>query len=631
MPRRRMGESEKPRDAKKTAARLLRRMGAFKFAWAAVFACVAVSAAAQVAGIYFIKPALNYFIIPLIGKKNPDMAPFAALLAKALAVFLAGAAAAWANALMMVSLSTKMLRDIRVELFCKMQKLPIKFFDSRTRGEIMSRFTNDMDTLRETLSQTAPQLLSSALTVAGILAMMAAMSLPLTAMMIATTAATAALSGAISKKSAEAFRAQQKNIGDVNSFTEEIISGQKTVKVFTHEKEAETEFERRANLLRESGTRANSLANALGPIANNLSHVQYALIAMAGALLAIAGRSDIGSVAAFLQYTRMFGQPVSMISQQAAAILNALAGAERIFEMMDETAETDEGRFALVNSIGVRDKSGEERVAQAFARTGEWSWKNKDDGSLTTQRGDIVFDHVTFGYREGKTVLRDICIHAKPGQKIALIGSTGSGKTTIINLLTRFYDVPEKSGEILYDGIPVKKIEKDSLRKSLGMVLQDTRLFTGTIRDNIRYGNLDASDAQVEDAARLAGAHEFIARLERGYDTMITGDGSSLSQGQRQLIAIARAAAADPPALILDEATSSIDTRTEKLIEKGMDALMKGRTVFVIAHRLSAARRADEIITLEGGRIIERGTHDCLMAAKGRYWLLRSMAGGSDD
>ena len=624
----------KPKNAKKTISRLMQYMGSYKYSWILVFICVLLSSGASVLGSYMIKPALNDYIIPLIGKQNPDFSGFFKLLVGVFCLFLVGVLASWINNRLMLHISTNLLFKVRVDLFSKLEKLPIKFYDSHTHGELMSRFTNDTDTMREMMSQTVPQLLSSIITVIAVFSMMIVLSPMLTVVMILTMIFLFQIIKFVGKRSVASFRENQKSVGELNGFIEEMIEGQKVVKVFNHEKKAISEFQQLNERLRKAGTAAMTYGGVMGPITNNTSHAQYAVVAIIASIFMILGQShenllnwftgalNLGTIAAFLQYTRSFSQPISQISQQANSVLNALAGAERIFAIIDEEPEVDQGEFSLVNAFDAKNSDGSTKLVQSFANTGEWAWKNPADNSLSQLRGEVIFDHVTFGYTPAKTVLHDICIHAKPGMKIALVGSTGSGKTTTINLLTRFYDVPEGNGSITYDGIPLNQISKSSLRKSLGMVQQNTHLFTGTIRENIRFGNLEASDAQVYEAAKLANADHFIRHLENGYDTVISGDGSSLSQGQCQLLAIARAAVANPPVLILDEATSSIDTRTEALIEKGMDSLMAGRTSFVIAHRLSTVRNADEIIVLEHGNIIERGTHEQLIAAKGRYYFL---------
>ena len=570
----------------------------------------------------------------MIGHQNPDYSGFAKLLIGVLCLFGMGVLAGWCNSRLMIYISTNLLFNVRCDLFNRLEKLPIRYYDAHTHGELMSRFTNDTDALREMMSQTIPQLFSSIITVVSVLVMMISLSPMLTIIMLVTMFLITLSMAAMGKRSAKAFRENQKCIGEMNGFIEEMVEGQKVVKVFNYEPKAIDRFNLLSDNLRKAGTAAMTYGGLMGPMMNNFSHMQYAVVAITAAAFMILGEGgalnfnwftgvmNLGTIAAFLQYTRSFSQPISMMSMQANSVLNALAGAERIFAVIDEEEEVDEGEFTLVNAYEAKGSEGEERLVQSYASTGEWAWKNPADNSLKKLEGEVVFDHVTFGYKPEKTVLHDICIHAKPGQKIALVGSTGSGKTTTINLLSRFYDVAEGSGRITYDGIPLNEIAKSSLRKSLGMVQQTTHLFTGTIKDNIRYGNLEASDAQIYEAAKLANADHFIRHLEKGYDTVITGDGASLSQGQRQLLAIARAAVANPPVLVLDEATSSIDTRTEKLIEDGMDSLMKGRTTFVIAHRLSTVRNADEIIVLEHGNIIERGTHDQLIAAKGRYYFL---------
>ena len=624
----------KPKNAKKTIGRILQYMGKFKALWLVVFLCVIVSSGASVIGTYLIKPALNNYIIPMIGQQNPDFTGFMKLLLGVFVLFIVGVIAGWCNSRLMIYISTNLLFNVRCDLFNRLEKLPIRYYDAHTHGELMSRFTNDTDALREMMSQTIPQLFSSIITVTSVFVMMISLSPMLTILMLVTMFLITLSMAAVGKRSANAFRENQKCVGELNGFIEEMVEGQKVIKVFNHEPKAIEQFNVLSDNLRKAGTAAMTYGGLMGPMMNNFSHMQYAVVAITAAAFMILGEGgaisfnwftgvmNLGTIAAFLQYTRSFSQPISMMSMQANSVLNALAGAERIFAVIDEEEEIDEGNFSLVNAYEAKTPEGGERLVQSYAATGEWAWKNPADNSLKKLEGEVVFDHVTFGYKPEKTVLHDICIHAKPGQKIALVGSTGSGKTTTINLLSRFYDVPEGNGKITYDGIPLNEISKASLRKSLGMVQQTTHLFTGTIKDNIRYGNLEASDAQIYEAAKLANADHFIRHLENGYDTVITGDGASLSQGQRQLLAIARAAVADPPVLVLDEATSSIDTRTEKLIEEGMDSLMSGRTTFVIAHRLSTVRNADEIIVLEHGNIIERGTHDELIAAKGRYYFL---------
>ncbi len=582
--------TQKPKNTKKTILRLVSYMGKFKVLWPLVFFFVIVASLAEVAGTYLLKPALNEFIVPFIGKQNVDLSAFIRLIFTMLAIYAAGVLSSYASERILIHISTKTLFNIRRDLFHHMEKLPLKFFDTHPHGVLMSLYTNDTDTLREMFSMSVPQLFSTFFQVSGILIMMMILSIPLTVLVVGTTFFIMLLSAKIGKKSGMAFRSQQENIARMNGYIEELIEGQRVVKVFTREKKTNEQFDILNENLCKAGTSAMSYVSVLGPIMNNLSHVQYALTAITGAFMVISGKIDIGTVASFLQSIRSFSRPLTQVSQQFNSVLNALAGAERIFAAIDEKIEEDSGEIIL---------------------------QNQDEKS-----GKIIFDEVSFGYVTDVEVLHKINLRAEPGKKIALVGSTGSGKTTITNLLTRFYDLEDGKGEITYDGIPLKKIKKDSLRSSLGMVLQDTHLFTGTIRDNIKYGNLSASEDEILAAAKLANADFFIRHLPDGYDTVITGDGENLSQGQRQLLAIARAAVANPAVLILDEATSSIDTRTETLIQQGMDRLMHGRTVFVIAHRLSTVRNADEIIVLEKGKIIERGNHEQLLSKKGRYYAL---------
>ena len=612
---------QKPKNAKKTVKRLFGYMADFKALWVLVVLCVVVDAGANVAGTYLLKPALNNYIMPFIHQKDADLSAFVRLLIFMGALYTAGAAGSYLNNRIMLLISTKTLLKIRTELFSKMETLPLKYFDSRTHGELMSLFTNDVDTLRDMFSQSVPRLLNSVLTVAGVLVMMAVLSPILCAVVLVFTLIMSVIIREVGKRSAESYRENQKNIGIVNGYIEEMISGQKVVKVFNHEEKSRAAFALCNENLRRAGTRANTWGTVLGPITNNMGHIQYAVTAIFGALLVIRSEFSIGAAASFLQYTRNFNRPINEISQLFNGILNALAGAERIFAAIDEQAEIDDGAVSLINVAEI-SQNGKTVLTQAFAPTHKWAWKDNRTGTLTKLAGDVRFENVSFSYVPEKEILHSISLFARPGQKIALVGSTGSGKTTITNLLTRFYDIDDGNGTITYDGIALKDIQKDSLRRSLSMVLQDTHLFTGTVRENIRYGNLNASDAEVIAAAKLANADQFIRHLPEGYDTVLTADGGNLSAGQRQLLSIARAAVANPPVLILDEATSSVDTRTEALIERGMDSLMQGRTVFVIAHRLSTVRNADCIIVLEGGNIIERGTHEELLSAKGRYFSL---------
>lgn len=614
--------TQKPNHTVKTVLRLLSYMKAFKVLLPLLFFCIILSAGAEVAGAYLLKPAVNNYILPLMGKQNPDLAGFAGLIIKIAGIYAIGAISSFLTQRLLLKISTSTLYKIRCELFNHQSKLSLRYYDSHTHGVLMSLYTNDTDTLRDMFSQSIPQLLTGIFQVAGIFCMMLFLSIPLTAVMVLTVAGIMLLSATVGKKSAKAYRVQQENIGKINGYIEEMIEGQNVVKIFTREEQANRKFSKLNEALCESGTQASTYANILGPIMNNLSHFQYALISILGAVLVITGYMDLGTIASFLQSTREFSRPLSQLSQQFNSILNALAGAERIFAAINQKPEKDNGTVSLVNAYEAKFKKDEKVLVQSFAQTGTWAWHCPELDRLKLLCGDVVFKEVDFSYNRRKRVLNGISLHAKPGQKIALVGSTGSGKTTIANLLTRFYDIEEGSGSITYDGIPLNDIKKQDLRRSIAVVLQDIHLFTGTVLENIRYGNLEATDKQVYDAVKLANADSFIRHLPQGFDTVIKGDGSNLSQGQRQLIAIARAAVANPPVLILDEATSSIDTRTESLIEKGMDQLMRGRTVFVIAHRLSTVRNADCIIVLEEGSIIEQGTHDELLQKHGRYYQL---------
>lgn len=628
MPPRKQGPMQKPKNAFGAFKRILSYMAEYKALLLLVVVFIICSSLANVIGTSFLQKIIDNYLTPLIKDSgNAELyRGFMAVLGQMMLVYVIGALCTFGYSRIMLNISTKTLFKIRTDLFTHMETLPIKYFDTHTHGELMSRYTNDIDTIREMLSNAVSSFISSAVTIIGVFVMMVYYSWQLTLVSIGMLFVILFLTGKIGGKSGKYFKEQQKEIGAVNGYIEEMIDGQKVVKVFVHEKQAKEEFEQLNDRLCEASTNANTFANILGPVNNNLGHVQYALTAVVGGILTIKGVHSfsgpimVGTVVAFLQYTRNFSMPISQVSQLFNSVLSALAGAERIFNMIDEPSEVDDGYVTLVNAKEAPDGT----LTECSERTGVWAWKHphKADGTITYTKvqGRVEFDDVTFGYEENKTVLNGISLYAKPGQKIAFVGSTGAGKTTITNLINRFYDVPD--GKIRYDGININKIKKDDLRRSLSMVLQDTHLFTGTVMDNIRYGKLDATDEEVIKAAKLANADSFIRHLPEGYDTMLYSDGANLSQGQRQLLAIARAAVADPPVLILDEATSSIDTRTEALIEKGMDSLMEGRTVFVIAHRLSTVRNSDAIMVLEHGNIIERGNHDALIADHGKYYQL---------
>ena len=628
MPPRKQGPMQKPKNAFGAFKRILSYMAEYKALLLLVVVFIICSSLANVIGTSFLQKIIDNYLTPLFKDSgNAELyRGFMAVLGQMMLVYVIGALCTFGYSRIMLNISTKTLFKIRTDLFTHMETLPIKYFDTHTHGELMSRYTNDIDTIREMLSNAVSSFISSAVTIIGVFVMMVYYSWQLTLVSIGMLFVILFLTGKIGGKSGKYFKEQQKEIGAVNGYIEEMIDGQKVVKVFVHEKQAKEEFEQLNDRLCEASTNANTFANILGPVNNNLGHVQYALTAVVGGILAIKGVHSfsgpimVGTVVAFLQYTRNFSMPISQVSQLFNSVLSALAGAERIFNMIDEPSEVDDGYVTLVNAKEAPDGT----LTECSERTGVWAWKHphKADGTITYTKvqGRVEFDDVTFGYEENKTVLNGISLYAKPGQKIAFVGSTGAGKTTITNLINRFYDVPD--GKIRYDGININKIKKDDLRRSLSMVLQDTHLFTGTVMDNIRYGKLDATDEEVIKAAKLANADSFIRHLPEGYDTMLYSDGANLSQGQRQLLAIARAAVADPPVLILDEATSSIDTRTEALIEKGMDSLMEGRTVVVIAHRLSTVRNSDAIMVLEHGNIIERGNHDALIADHGKYYQL---------
>ena len=613
---------QKPKNVKKTVLRLFGYLSKRKWLLILVVVMVLLSTLGMVSASYFIRVIVDDYLQPMLtaGPENADFGPLIHMLLRMAVLFALSAAASYGYARIMLILSQSTVNIIRRDLFDAMQDLPISYFDTHTHGELMSRYTNDVDTVRNFLSMGFVQTISSLVSVVATFGMMLFLSFRLTVLMLVAIAVMLVIIKKMGGKSSRYFRAQQKALGAANGFIEETIEGQKVVKVFNHEQKSIEAFSALNDELQNAATSANTYASALMPIMGNFSHVVYAAIAAAGGVFVIGNTLSVGTVLSFLQYTRSFTQPLTNLSQQFNNILSALAGAERIFDVIDQKPETDDGYVTLVNAK--YNENGE--LTECPEHTGLWAWKHKHtaDDSVTYKKleGDVEFEHVTFSYDGKKTVLNDISLYAKPGQKIAFVGSTGAGKTTITNLLNRFYEIQD--GKIRYDGINIQKIKKADLRRSLAMVLQDTHLFTGTVEDNIRYGNLDATHEQIVEAAKLANADDFITRLPQGYDTVITGDGANLSQGQRQLLAIARAAVADPPVLVLDEATSSIDTRTEHLIEQGMDKLMQGRTVFVIAHRLSTVRNADAIMVLEHGEIIERGDHDDLLRQKGKYYQL---------